>query len=265
METIKFADIWNTLSKVDCSEHLEDKQTGKNTLKYLSWAWAWGIAMKHYPEATYTIREWEGKPWLNDPVLGVLVMTEVDIGGNKRGMWLPAMDGANNALKDHDYTYTVKGYNGPIEKTVKAVDMMDINKAIMRCLVKNLAMFGLGLNVYAGEDLPVGEEGGRTEGTPTKTQLKEPLKANPPQAPKVASEAKPEVKKPQAKGKVNPLGMEAWKAFRALPMAAKMTDAARNESFKNLVKEQTNKVNSEDLTPEEWHKVINEISILAAM
>ena len=65
------------------------------------------------------------------------------------------MDAKNKAMKEQPYTYQVydsykKTY---VEKTVQAATMFDINKAIMRCLVKNLAMFGLGLYVYAGEDL----------------------------------------------------------------------------------------------------------------
>ena len=65
-------------------------------------------------------------------------------------MWLPVMDNANKTMKLNPYTYkTKKG-----EKTVSAISMFDINKAVMRCLVKNLAMFGLGLYIYAGEDLP---------------------------------------------------------------------------------------------------------------
>ncbi len=66
------------------------------------------------------------------------------------------MDAKNKAMKEQPYTYQVydsykKTY---VEKTVQAATMFDVNKAIMRCLVKNLAMFGLGLYVYAGEDLP---------------------------------------------------------------------------------------------------------------
>ena len=66
-------------------------------------------------------------------------------------MQLPVMDGANKAMKNVSYKYTTK-YNG--EKTVEAATMFDINTAIMRCLVKNLALFGLGLYIYSGEDLP---------------------------------------------------------------------------------------------------------------
>jgi DNA-directed RNA polymerase subunit RPC12/RpoP len=60
------------------------------------------------------------------------------------------MDNNNKAMKLESYTYATR--NG--DKSVEAVSMFDINKAVMRCLVKNLAMFGLGLYIYAGEDLP---------------------------------------------------------------------------------------------------------------
>jgi hypothetical protein len=60
------------------------------------------------------------------------------------------MDNANKSMKLNAYTYQTR--NG--EKSVEAISMFDINKAVMRCLVKNLAMFGLGLYIYAGEDLP---------------------------------------------------------------------------------------------------------------
>ena len=80
-------------------------------------------------------------------------------------MWLPVLDGANKAMKAVPYTYTTPKWDyhpqprrrekiGMEERTVEAASMFDVNKAIMRCLVKNLAMFGLGLYVYAGEDLP---------------------------------------------------------------------------------------------------------------
>jgi hypothetical protein len=83
-----------------------------------------------------------------------MVFTNVTIDGITHSMWLPVMDGANKAMKNHPYKYATK-YNG--EKTVDAATMFDINKTMMRCLVKNLAMFGLGLYIYAGEDLPEDE------------------------------------------------------------------------------------------------------------
>lgn len=148
---VSFKHIWETLAAIDCSGHTEQKNTGRTTLTYLSWTWAWTILMKHYPTAVFEVREWDGKPWLHDPVAGYLVSTSVSIEGHTRSMWLPVMDGANMAMKDTKYQYQTK-YD---TKTVNAVDMMAINKTIMRCLVKNLALFGLGINIYAGEDLPV--------------------------------------------------------------------------------------------------------------
>ena len=65
-------------------------------------------------------------------------------------MWLPVMDSNNRAMKSEAYTVRTK-YK---EIVVQSATMFDVNKTIMRCLVKNLAMFGLGLYIYAGEDLP---------------------------------------------------------------------------------------------------------------
>ena len=79
-----------------------------------------------------------------------MVFTKVTIEDITHEMWLPVMDGANKAMKSKPYTYKTK-YG---EKSVEAATMFDINKTIMRCLTKNLAMFGLGIYIYAGEDLP---------------------------------------------------------------------------------------------------------------
>ena len=78
------------------------------------------------------------------------MFTKVTIEGITHEMWLPVMDEKNKAMKDKSYTYKTK-YG---EKEVAPATMFDINKTIMRCLTKNLAMFGLGIYIYAGEDLP---------------------------------------------------------------------------------------------------------------
>lgn len=123
----------------------------KNGLTYLSWANAWAEVKKVYPEAQYTIKRFEnGLPYVYDEKTGYMVFTDVTIEGVTYEMWLPVMDGANKSMKSEPYTYKTK-YG---EKTVEPATMFDINKTIMRCLVKNLAMFGLGLYIYAGEDLP---------------------------------------------------------------------------------------------------------------
>lgn len=149
--------VFDTLNAINVNEHVEKKKTGERNpdgsekfLTYLSWVWAWGQVKQLYPNASYEVRHWGDKPYLNDEQLGIMVETSVTIGGETITMWLPVMDGKNKAMKEQPYTYKTK-YG---DKTVDAATMFDINKAIMRCLAKNLAMFGLGLYIYAGEDLP---------------------------------------------------------------------------------------------------------------
>ena len=138
---------WQILSQIDCNAKIEKK----NGLTYLSWAWAWGIVKEKFPLANYEVIKFDGKPYLFDENLGYLIQTRVTIEGETIQMQLPVMDGANKAQKHIPYTYSTK-YGG--EKTVESATMFDINTAIMRCLTKNLAMFGLGHYIYAGEDLP---------------------------------------------------------------------------------------------------------------
>lgn len=144
--------------EVDCSAFIEKKDTtGGRALSYLSWANAWAQFKVVYPDATYEIvKNTNGLPYFPDYNLGIMVYTRVTAGGETHEMWLPVMDGSNKAMKMEAYTYTVKDYStrGYVEKAVKAADMFDINKTLMRCLTKNLAMFGLGLSIYAGEDIP---------------------------------------------------------------------------------------------------------------
>ena len=89
-----------------------------------------------------------------------MVFTKVTIAGITREMWLPVMDSKNKTMLDHEYTYEVKNWKTGevVEKVVAPATMFDINKTIMRCLTKNFAMFGLGLYIYAGEDLPEEEQ-----------------------------------------------------------------------------------------------------------
>lgn len=135
--------------------NVNDKVEKKNGLTYLSWAWAWAEVKKVCPDATYKVIEdpTTNKPYFYDENLGYLVMTEVTIEGETLEMWLPVMDGANKSMTATSYTYQTR-YG---EKTVEAATMFDINKTLMRCLVKNLAMFGMGIYIYAGEDLPEGD------------------------------------------------------------------------------------------------------------
>lgn len=134
METVK--SVFSTLNAVNCNGHTEKK----NNLTYLSWAWAWAEVKKLYPNASYTIYEnanqWnyftDGKTcW---------VKTGVTIEGLEHIEYLPVMDFRNNSI--------------PADK----VTSFDVNKAIQRSLTKACARHGLGLYIYAGEDLPEEEQ-----------------------------------------------------------------------------------------------------------
>ena len=143
--------VFEELNAINVNDKTEKKKSGGTELTYLTWTWAWAEVKKRYPDAHYEIMMHDGLPYVYDENTGYMVFTTVTIDGISHMMWLPVMDGANKAMKSKPYTYSTK-YNG--EKTVEAATMFDVNKTIMRCLVKNLAMFGLGLYIYAGEDLP---------------------------------------------------------------------------------------------------------------
>lgn len=149
------------LNKISVNDHTENK----NGLTYLSWTWAWSEIKKHCPNASYEILKFDNNlPYVYDENTGYMVFTKVTIEEQTYEMWLPVMDGNNKAMLNHPYTYKVKEYKdgkwtgGYVEKSVEKASMFDINKTIMRCLVKNIAMFGLGIYIYAGEDLPEGYE-----------------------------------------------------------------------------------------------------------
>lgn len=119
--------------------NVNDKTEKKNGLTYLSWAFAWAEFKKVYPSAEYEVVKFNGLPYVREDDVGVMVYTKVSADGCTYEMWLPVMNNVNKAI---------------LQPT-----MTEINKTIMRCLTKNLAMFGLGLYIYAGEDLPEsGEE-----------------------------------------------------------------------------------------------------------
>ena len=174
---------FDILNGLNVNEHTEKKKSGSTELTYLSWSWAVAEVLKKFPDMTYKIMKFQDKngnlvPYMYDENTGYMCMTEVTIGGITREMWLPVMDGANKAMKKEKYTYSVKEYkwdnasrrNIPtgkmVEKEVEPATMFDINKTIMRCLTKNFAMFGLGLYIYSGEDLPETDEDKEPEKTP---------------------------------------------------------------------------------------------------
>jgi hypothetical protein len=133
----KTKSVWEVLSAINVNENIEKK----NGFSYLSWSWAWATLMSHYPNAEFCFENQAGEFGdLNNE--GVIrypdgtaeVRCALTVDGITHTMWLPVMDYKNNAIKNPN--------------------ARDINDAKMRCLVKAMSLFGLGLYIYAGEDLP---------------------------------------------------------------------------------------------------------------
>lgn len=132
MEKKETKSVFEVLNAINVNEHTEKK----NGLTYLAWAWAWAKVKEHYPSAFYTI--YENKDGLNYHTDGrtCWVKTGVTIEGLEHIEYLPVMDYNNKSI--------------PMER----VTSFDVNKAIQRSLTKAVARHGLGLYIYAGEDLP---------------------------------------------------------------------------------------------------------------
>lgn len=170
---------FNKLFAINCNDKTEKKNNGSTELTYLSWCYAWSEVKKLYPNARYEILKFgENKlPYVFDEKTGYMVFTRVEIEDIEHEMWLPVMDSANKAMKDKPYAYRVKEYKfgkftgNYIDKNVEPATMFDINKTIMRCLTKNLAMFGLGLYIYAGEDLPENVDNDEPKKTTAKKEV----------------------------------------------------------------------------------------------
>lgn len=129
MDEIK--SVFQVLSEID----LTDKHKEKNGMKYLPWAQAWGAVKRVYPLATHKIlRDAAGRNYFNDGKTA-WVETEVTIDGLTQSEQLPVMDFRNKSI------------------TMENLTSMDVNKAIKRCLVKNLALFGADLNLWNNEEV----------------------------------------------------------------------------------------------------------------
>jgi len=138
---------FNELRKINVTEKVEKK----NGLSYLSWAWAVDTLLQHDPMAT-----WEYKPhqmWGDT----VMVFCEVKAFGVSRTAQLPVMDHRNKAISDPD--------------------SFQVNTAMQRCLAKAIALHGLGLYIYAGEDLPSDEKVDELETYKSKLEAAESLDA----------------------------------------------------------------------------------------
>ena len=136
------------LLKLNVNDHTEKKQG----LTYLSWAWAWEEALKADPEANFTVQMFGEKPYME--INGTaMVWVTVTMFGKPVTCFLPVMNGANKPISFEGRTIQTR--NGPV---IEKVDSFNVNTALMRCLTKCLALHGLGLYIYAGEDLPSDQE-----------------------------------------------------------------------------------------------------------
>lgn len=127
---------WSTLSKFDVSAQVEQK----NKFDYLSWAWAWAYVKEKYPNANFEKHIYHDNqnnplPFMRDTKGHTYVAVTVTIEGLSHTEIMPVLDFKN--------------------KSVPHPDGFEVNKAHQRCLVKAIAFHGLGLNLYAGEDLPL--------------------------------------------------------------------------------------------------------------
>jgi hypothetical protein len=130
--------IEHRLLKLNVNDHTEKKQN----LTYLSWAWAWQQALLADPNATFKVHTFSTAQDGASPVMAIngtgMVWVDVTLNGKTRTGFLPVMDHRN--------------------KPIPEPDAFQVNTAIMRCMTKTLALFGLGLYIYAGEDLPYDED-----------------------------------------------------------------------------------------------------------
>ena len=136
--------VFENLSGINVKDRLRYIKTGKVNLAYMSWSDAWSLLLSKYPEATQRTREYPSNehahvmlPYLETNT-GYYVTVVVTVNGLERSETLPVLDNKN--------------------QTIMKPNNAQINKAIKRCLTKAIASHGLGLYIYQGEDLPVGEE-----------------------------------------------------------------------------------------------------------
>ena len=136
-ENKKSKSAFEILNVVDCTDKVEQK----NGLTYLSWAWAWGELKKRFPRSFYTVYEAEG---------GMIFFTDGSTCWVKTGVTL--VEAGQEPLEHIEYLPIMDNRNQSIP--MDKIKSTDVNKAIQRSLTKAIARHGLGLYIYAGEDLP---------------------------------------------------------------------------------------------------------------
>ena len=137
--------VWNTLSAIDCSKHVEKK----NGFTYLSWAWAWSILKQHYPTAQYTKHLFQvngnNLPYMMDADGNAYVTVTIKIMPENNSESITALESATEIMPVLNHA------NRPI----KNPNSFEVNASLQRCMVKAIAALGLGCYIYAGEDMPM--------------------------------------------------------------------------------------------------------------
>ena len=137
--------VFETLNNINVNEHIEKK----NGLSYLSWAWAWASVKKCYPNATYTIYERDMIIDDRGNICPVNYFTDGKTCWVKTGVTI-------NGIEHIEELYVMDFKNNSVP--LEVIDSKMVNKTIQRSLTKALARHGLGLYIYAGEDLPEEEK-----------------------------------------------------------------------------------------------------------
>lgn len=152
---LTYGEVWETLSKVDVSKHTEEKMK----LTYLSWSRMWMLLCENYPQAQYEFVDFDGVPYKTLPDGTAEVVTRIMIDDLVREMRLPVMDYKNNPVVNPH--------------------ARQVSDNAMRCLVKCVAMFGLGISVFTGmaeETLPDESIDQQPKGKKTPSKKAEPVK-----------------------------------------------------------------------------------------
>lgn len=162
--------IWQTLSGIDCSKHIEKK----NGFNYLSWAWAWSILKQHYPTAQYTKHLFNVNgnqlPYMLDSegYAYVTVTVKIMVEGNADA--IVPIESATEVMPVLDHA------NRPI----KNPNSFQVNASLQRCMVKAIAALGLGCYIYAGEDMPMESPTAIMQSPNIKTDMAGPKKIQSP-------------------------------------------------------------------------------------
>jgi hypothetical protein len=199
--------------------NVNDKVEKKNGLSYVSWSYAWAELKKIHPDANYTIYEnADGWNYFSDGRT-CWVKTGVTVNGIEHIEYLPVMDFKNKSIP------------------ANAVTSFDVNKAIQRSLTKAVARHGLGLYIYAGEDLPENDEAVATPAPAPKAQPKATPKAQPAPAPE-QTEAEP-IKKVVVSEKSKKIRQDYVKFCKENDVAIKksLTNTSSDKDFEDALAE----------------------------